>query len=1564
MTSSPPISSSFVTPESPWLGLRSFSEDVQSFFFGRSAELDDLYERILDKPLTVLFGQSGLGKSSLLQAALVPRLRATGFLPVLIRFDHDAGAPPLELQLLECLRAALASAGNEQQAATLAAALADEKTALDCSAFLWLLFHDPAFGFIPSHGAPPEGFPRPVFLIDQFEEIFTLGERPVRRTVSAAFRESLAALVENRPPSELRAILEKNDELAERLDYRARHTRVLLSLREDFLHLLERWRRTMPSVMENRFELRMLSGPQAFQAVVRPGQLRTGLPAVIPDQVGRAIVRFVSGTTDDVPLEEIDAVPPLLSLVCAELNAQRLVDGETQITQAQFEGHSTDILASFYLRSFDVATYGSALEGISDAANALTTVRCLVEDRLLSADGFRESIAFDTIARDLAVAAAPDAAKAVLDELVHRRLLTVEERGGVRRIELAHDVLARIVKASRDERHEVEAVSRAKAEQERAEAETARILKERNRLQRLAILASCLAIIAAGGALVGWIGFQRARLMAIEAVKARNEALEQEKMAVVARNRSEESEKQAVAAKNRAYESEKQAVAATFQAQSGFESAFKGLSDLYDDYADGTLENTPGISTKQSNSLKSKLRGHLLEQLRKLNYEQRDHRGTIHFMARLLLDEGREAADDKDYTRAEERLTEALQWSQKRPLESASEAETYAGILLEAGWAVYERDPPESAKFSKTNLAKVRELAERWPDSWRLEYILIRLEFDVLYDERGNRESVAKLAEKLVSVIEKSRWHFDPVAAYAKMRQHAFWGDGNFERSAADYALERDLIVWFREHIAQRDTYTLSQLEIAAKWRFENILSFVETQFSQTNDATTVDERRAILAELETTMKALETRLPKSIVVYGARGTLLRLQGQGIAAGINTRSPDELRAAAERHRMVAAAMGVGSSVADLLASAFKSYTANDSDQPSKGSALEAIRNSLQDFNSLDLFGADTVLQNFDISESARTLPRADPAAEIHAQMVEHYLQAHSLASRDSKSALVGTFANISAAKLAAWQEAKDWAKIAEFWDQHYAGLPIKTLTSGDRSDLVAQLRLLATSLFMDGREADANQLWNDIFALCGAIISDRPWDFYVRQTMFGMCFDAGKLLADENDEAATQKWLRRGWSLLSEFTGDEIDLSTYATLPLKGVVPDDVPPNDAAFFARLKPNTPGGVGAFTRITILCDFSGVEFPFHVYIISGRNGYQRLLDQFRWLTDYRGGKLSKTVLEIFERLHTQADNARVDYREYCTREYPKAAVEAADRQLNAARALVSAQDRQTATPAEIARAEEELAAAYANACRSAIGCSCWEKLGEYASDWLASNPNNPSARSGLAIALFCQNRLAEAVSIYRESSSAPDRLEFKKAEAADFTALVPSESDARAASLKRLYLIAKENNVSFPDLVEYALGDELKLQRLMIAALEDVKKCENQYSEYKTKINARKLADAYNSAADRALYVKRWNDASNWARKSIVLDESIRSAYGNLATALLFQDQYEPALVIYKAHWHDRLNDATLGDSVIAQFAALEKAGIEHPNVARIKAALGVKPDASANGDDKPEPDKKP
>jgi WD40 repeat protein len=450
-----------INPEAPWLGLRSFSEGAQEYFFGRDDEVLELFERVEHKPLTVLFGQSGLGKTSLLQAALIPRLRKAGYVPVSIRLRYTEQDPFLEIQVLAGLQTQLRDAARD---------LPDLPVR---RGIFWELFHDPECGFIE-----PDGSPRiqPVLIFDQFEEIFNLGENRAADTLS--FRETLPSIVENRPPDELRERIERDNELADRFVFQARPCKVLVSLREDYLYQLERWRRFMPSLMENRYELRPLSGPKALLAVYEPGRLRTDKPPIVSRETAEVIVRFVAGVAPEVPLAEVDAVPPLLSLICQETNAQRLAEGKEQIEPDQLSGRSQDILEKFYNNCFRQAPAG---------------LRELTEDRLLSAEGHRESLAFDSAMRALLRAGCtPETAEAAIMELVNQRLLVVEQRGGVRRIELTHDILTGVVKASRDQRRERE------SEELRHQAEMReKATRRRLRIASIGLVAMAILLICA-----------------------------------------------------------------------------------------------------------------------------------------------------------------------------------------------------------------------------------------------------------------------------------------------------------------------------------------------------------------------------------------------------------------------------------------------------------------------------------------------------------------------------------------------------------------------------------------------------------------------------------------------------------------------------------------------------------------------------------------------------------------------------------------------------------------------------------------------------------------------------------------------------------------------------------------------------------------------------------------------------------------------------------------------------------------------------------------------------------
>jgi WD40 repeat protein len=69
-----------VLPQEPYMGLRRFTAQESAVFFGRGRAIRNLYSDVTDPklpPLVVVYGASGVGKSSLLEAGLLPRLVAT-----------------------------------------------------------------------------------------------------------------------------------------------------------------------------------------------------------------------------------------------------------------------------------------------------------------------------------------------------------------------------------------------------------------------------------------------------------------------------------------------------------------------------------------------------------------------------------------------------------------------------------------------------------------------------------------------------------------------------------------------------------------------------------------------------------------------------------------------------------------------------------------------------------------------------------------------------------------------------------------------------------------------------------------------------------------------------------------------------------------------------------------------------------------------------------------------------------------------------------------------------------------------------------------------------------------------------------------------------------------------------------------------------------------------------------------------------------------------------------------------------------------------------------------------
>lgn len=440
--------------ENPWPGLEAFQENARAFFHGRDHEAEQLLNHVIDDPVTVLYGRSGLGKTSLLRAGLFPLLREHNFLPIYVRFDLKPDALPLDEQILNALRTSVRAEAPD------AIFPGDDES-------LWEYLHRKDFKLWSAQNYPLT----PVIVLDQFEELYTLGERVP--DLVETFRNKLGNLAENRIPATLAARIDADYSIATRLQLRSRTYRLLISLREDFLPELEGWCRLIPSLGDRyRVRLKRLQTSDAFDAVYTPAA------HMMTKELAQRIIAIIAGGdlhrdngnqpsdgSQERRLGEVE--PPLLSLFCRELNEERKRRGQTHFDKQLVEESKGDILSNYYQ---------------SCVASMPDKVAKFIETKLITEKGFRCSVPRDEA----------DLTDDELSQLIRLRLLRVEERYDTPCIELTHDVLTGVVRGHREDREKAQLLADAAEREAELEAE-----KKRTRTLRILVAVSLVAALVA-----------------------------------------------------------------------------------------------------------------------------------------------------------------------------------------------------------------------------------------------------------------------------------------------------------------------------------------------------------------------------------------------------------------------------------------------------------------------------------------------------------------------------------------------------------------------------------------------------------------------------------------------------------------------------------------------------------------------------------------------------------------------------------------------------------------------------------------------------------------------------------------------------------------------------------------------------------------------------------------------------------------------------------------------------------------------------------------------------------
>jgi WD40 repeat protein/serine/threonine protein kinase len=392
----------FEQGESPFRGLLAFAERHADYFFGRDTEIASCSERMRQEPIMAIVGPSGVGKSSFIQAGVIPRIRERARWIVLRIRPSDDPLRRLASKLAAALDGESGSnpvgpAETSPTATPLMLRLNEDSSSPRSRSDKVRELHDilektPHMAAVYLRELALQREARVLLLVDQMEELFTLSRDEQARL---AFVQAICGAADD--PSE--------------------PVRVVFTLRDDFLGAWANTAEVAREVLSNVMILKSPDSETLREVLTKPLQI-------------------AGHTYDDPDLVDaiIDSVEPETSLPLVQFTARMLWDMRDRearvLRRSDYEsiggvegalaGHAEDVMLGLTLNEFDI-TRALALRLVTPER----TRRVLSEKQLVDGLG-------------------PDA-PAVLERLTKSRLLSAgradDDGSGEARIEFAHESL-------------------------------------------------------------------------------------------------------------------------------------------------------------------------------------------------------------------------------------------------------------------------------------------------------------------------------------------------------------------------------------------------------------------------------------------------------------------------------------------------------------------------------------------------------------------------------------------------------------------------------------------------------------------------------------------------------------------------------------------------------------------------------------------------------------------------------------------------------------------------------------------------------------------------------------------------------------------------------------------------------------------------------------------------------------------------------------------------------------------------------------------------------------------
>jgi len=367
--------------KSPFKFLDSYTKDDRDIFFGRDREIEELYQKVFESKLLLVYGVSGTGKSSLIHCGLANKFQETDWLPLVVR---RAG------NIIDSMSAAISTASLTKQQNKLSNP-SDFKKGVRS---LYLDHYKPVF-----------------FIFDQFEELFIFGDREERK--------SFISIVKNLTESELQC-------------------RMIFVMREEYMAGITEFEKYIPTIFSNRVRIEKMSHINALEAIKGPCEK---FNITLEENFSEALLEKLSPGETDVELTYLQVyldkifrlatgfLPPLGGDKGGSSSGQGGSSPTFTLSLLEKTGNVSDLLGSFL---------DDQISLMDDPDTAMTLLKAFVSGKGTKRPA-SELEANDNI-RSFGKKLSEETVKELIQTFVKLRVL--RDKDDNERYELRHDALA------------------------------------------------------------------------------------------------------------------------------------------------------------------------------------------------------------------------------------------------------------------------------------------------------------------------------------------------------------------------------------------------------------------------------------------------------------------------------------------------------------------------------------------------------------------------------------------------------------------------------------------------------------------------------------------------------------------------------------------------------------------------------------------------------------------------------------------------------------------------------------------------------------------------------------------------------------------------------------------------------------------------------------------------------------------------------------------------------------------------------------------------------------------